>query len=81
MKDYIKTRKTILTAWEESRLLVLQSKNLDEFLLRSGGLLTLSRLLNLLRYTGDGTDPIRTGEWLNEALEIIETVKKDIPKR
>ena len=72
MRDLTRQRKAMLIAWEHSRAQVLEAQTREEFLFRAGGFLAISRLLNHLRHSGDGTDPIKPGEWENEALRICK---------
>lgn len=72
MRDVTRQRKALLIAWEQSRAQVLEAATREEFLFRSGALMAVSRLLNHLRHGGDGNDPIKAGEWENEALRVIK---------
>lgn len=69
MRDITRTRKVLLDNWEEARQEMLNAKNKEEYLIRSGGLMAISSILNQLRHTGDGNKPIKAGEWTNAALQ------------
>lgn len=72
MRDITRQRKALLVAWEQSRAQVLEAQTREELLIRSGALMAVSRILDSLRHSGDGTDPIKAGEWQNEALKAIK---------
>jgi hypothetical protein len=77
MKDKTQTRKLLLSTWENYRALLEEASNKEELLLRAGGLLAVSRLLNALHHGGDGTDPIKVGEWEHEALKLIAQAQEE----
>lgn len=72
MRDITRQRKALLIAWEQQRAQVIEAETREEFLFRCGGLMAVSRLLNHLRHSGDSTDPIKAGEWENEAMKVIK---------